>query len=85
MGGQVEETNHCCQNNGRIVISRYIKKKFRRKEQTNPNESTALSTHAEIEVLAWLADSATMRQLDMFVHLYARIRRTKDGLRGGNL
>jgi len=45
MGGQVEETNHCCQNNGRIVISRYIKKKISQ-ERTNKSEWKYSVVHA---------------------------------------
>jgi len=59
MGGQVEETNHCCQNSGRVVIRRYIKKNVRRNEHTNPNESTTLSMHWRGWQTAPLCDSST--------------------------
>jgi hypothetical protein len=42
------------------------KKTFRRNEHTLTNESTTLPRQAKMVVLAWLADSATMRQFDMF-------------------
>jgi len=42
-------------------------KNFSQERINNTERNTTLPRHAEMEMLAWLADSATMQQLDMFV------------------